>query len=348
MIKRIVLALLALAVTALPAFAADRPVPDPNAPKMKTGMKHMTHEHPEMKRHLMQNPQHLLAMAYHKNLVTFGKALKKVAQQGETVPRDFARAAVTEMRRSATQMEIYHEEAARNLPPDQKAHHDEMAGKMAAHLGGMRTQLAQLEELTKGDRVDSAQVLKALHPLFRGCEGMCREAGMCPEGMHGAVRPGKCGQGRGMECGCGHAGGMPGPGGPGSREMMQERQKMMDEMKAQDAEIARLVDKMNSAPNDLKQSVIADILTRMVKQRAVMSEYMERMQTHVKRHHMEGAALPPSSMQSMDGDDGDSEDADVYDDDAGAMDSDDMDSDGAGVEMNDMNMKNMKDMDTSK
>ena len=348
--RMMLLALLALAVTTIPAFAADDAAPGMNAPGMhEPGMhadQHLMHQDPEMMRQMMQNPQLLLAMAYHKNLVTFALALKKVAQRGETVPRDFARAAITEMRRSADQMDIHHEEAARNLPAEMKAKHAEMAKKMAAHLSEMRGELAQLEELSKGDRIASKELLKHLQILLKGCHDMCGESGMCHHGTSGEAGPCKEGHGKGMDCGCGRGGKMHAPGSEEWGVVMQERQKMMQNMKAQDAEIAKLVDKMNQAPHDQKQAVMADILTRMVKQRAEMNAYMERTQEQMRQHHHgEGGAMQPCSMHRRDGAAENSEDVDAYEGDS-EMDSGDMDSDDAGSESDHMNMKdmNMKDM----
>jgi hypothetical protein len=353
MMKSMILALLALAVSALPTFAADdsapgpRPTPGMHAPDMKGDMKHMMHQNPEMHQEMMKNPKHLLAMAYHKNIVSFGKALQKVAQQGDTVPRDFARAAIVEMRRSAVQMEIYHEEAARAMSPELKAKHGEMAKAMEAHLTEMRTQLTRLEEISKGERINSTELLQSLDPLLKSCAGM-HGKGMHGEGMHRGGMHGKgmhCEgmRGKGMDCCCGQGSKrhMRSGSGEGCRQMMQERQKMMEEMKVQDAEISRLVTKMNSAPNDLKQSVMADILTRIVKQHADMAAHMEKMQEHMKHQHMGGAGMSPCQMQVMDSDAAHSEDADSNDDDSDDMDSDetDDDSDGGSMDMRNMNMQ---------
>jgi hypothetical protein len=67
-------------------------------------------------------------------------------------------------------------------------------------------------------------------------------------------------------------------------EMKQERQKMMAEMKAQDAEIDALVVKMNSAPKDKKLDLLADIITRMVKQRSAMHANMDKMKGTMMDH----------------------------------------------------------------
>jgi hypothetical protein len=378
MMKRFALALLALAVTALPGFAADDSAPHHGAPGMHApGMKPMMPPDPEMKRHMMRNPQHLMAMAYHKNLVNFAMILKKVAQQGDTVPRDFARATVTEMRRSADQMEISHDAGVKSLPAELQAKHAEMAKKMEAHHAQMRSQLDELDKLVKGDRVDSRAVLQHLQLLLKECQGMCREAGACREampgpGMHGGMHggcgdgQGKCaGQGgcmgKGMDCGCGHHQEMGGcghhqkmgcgcghatrgesmPGGPG---MMQERQQMMARMKAQDAEIDKLVVRMNSAGGDQQQGIMADILTRMVKQRAEMAAYLEKMHGHQKRHDRDGAGMAPCMMGNMMGDQNgadESEDADLSEDGAYTPDDQDSGDDDAddSLNMQDMNMQ---------
>ena len=390
--KKMLLALLALAVTVVPVFAADD-----SAPAMKPGMdmgmkpdmKHMMHQHPEMKQHMMQNPSHLLAMSYHKNLVTFAQALKKVARQGDTVPRDFARAAVTEMRRSADQMEINHEAALRSMPADQKEKQAEMAKMMSTHLAEMRTQLAQLEDLTKGDRIDSKELLKHLEALLKGCDGMhrgmhegmgkpgkgmhggcgCMQGGGmrddcmiggamhgdCMHDMHGEGKKGGCMHGEGMQSDCMH--GMQGdcgegmrgkkmrPGGAGGwQEMMQQRHQMMEAMKAQDAALAKMVEAMNRAPKDQKQAIMAEILTKMVQQRAEMDAQLEKLQEQMKGHKP-GGAMPHHMMHGMDSAaDDDSYDSDSEDDmGPDDMDSDDSDSDDAGsnMDMKDMNMKDM-------
>ena len=358
--KKILFTLLALAVTVMPTFAAGEPAPD-----MKPDMKHMMQQHPEMKQ-MMQNPQHLLAMAYHKNLVSFAMTLKKVAQQGETVPRDFARSAITEMRRSADQMEIYHEAALKGMPADQQAKRAEIAKMMSAHLAEMRAQLAQLDDLAKGDRVDSKEILKHLQIILKGCEGM-RHAGMHGEGMHGKGMDCGCMHGKGKhgdcgcrhgegeqgDCGCRHGEGeqgkgmhgdcmhgmggkkMDGAGGEGWQEMMQQRHKMMEAMKAQDAEISKLVDTMNRAPKDQKQAIMADILTRMVKQRVAMDEQLEKLQEHMKHQRPMGAGK-----HCQEGPGSDSDEA--YDSDSDDMNSDmdsDADNDDGDMDMKGMNME---------
>lgn len=283
---------------------------------------------------MMNNPKHLLAMGYHKNLVTFARMLKRAARQGDTVPKDFARAAITEMRRSADQMEIYHEEASRTLPPDVKAQHAEMVKMMAAHLAQIRDELTQLDTLSKGERVDSRQVLQHLDALLAGCGGMSAAAGICGGNQgghgrgHGGAGYGGCrdcgcasGCGCGNGCGDGHHHG--GHGMPQNRDLMQQRQQMMERMKQQDAEIARLVDRMNSAPQEAKQAIMADIITRIVRQHEGMAAHMEKMQGHQQRQMMQGAGAMAPCLEGMPQT---SDDTELGEDDQEGMDDQDFDS----------------------
>ena len=180
--KQILIAIAFLAVTVLPSYADDTKAQDMKEAKMQM-MKH----HPEMMKEMMRNPHHLLMMAYHNNVMTFGHKLKMVAKQGETVPRDFARTAVAEMKRSVEEMERHRAEAMRNMPADVKGHAD-MKKMMDQHLVTVKTHLRELETLAGKDRVPSAEVIKHLE-FMQQCEGMECEM-MHGKGMQGAM-PGK-------------------------------------------------------------------------------------------------------------------------------------------------------------
>lgn len=64
-------------------------------------------------------------------------------------------------------------------------------------------------------------------------------------------------------------------GGPPKKEQMQ--QKMEAEMKAQDAELDKLVADMNAATGDKKVDAIAAVVSKMVEQRKTMHEKMAGM-----------------------------------------------------------------------
>lgn len=166
-LKKIMLAFAAVALIALPAFAADAPPHD-----MKAKKKQMMKQNPEMMKEMMKNPHHALAMAYRMNLVSFGKALKNVAQQGETVPQDFARTAIDEMKRSAELMEKHHTVCLQAMSADMKAKMGDMPQMMDEHMANVKTHLGHLDDLAKNEKIESKDVIKHVDLLFMGCEGM--------------------------------------------------------------------------------------------------------------------------------------------------------------------------------
>jgi hypothetical protein len=78
--------------------------------------------------------------------------------------------------------------------------------------------------------------------------------------------------------------------------MMQMHQKMMDEMKTQDAALTEQVAKMNSAPENEKTAMMADIVTKMVEQRTANNAKMEKMHAQMMQHMMEHMEMGKESM----------------------------------------------------
>lgn len=325
----------ALLMATLPA-AGQGPGPA-QAPAPQVQGRQPMAQHAGLMRAMMHNPKHLLAMSYHKNLVSFARALERAARQGDTVPRDFARAAVTEMRRSADQMEIYHEEAARDLPAELKAQHAAMAKMMADHLTQMRSELAQLDALTKADRIDSRQVLAHLDALFKGCAqmsgGACREGGrFWGGGWHGRQQ-----KGGGPGCGCRECTcpGCRGCSGTGGQRMSQQHRQMVAEFKKQDAEISRLVDQLNRAPKEAQQAIMVDILTRIVRQHEALAPHLTGMAQRQKPG--EAAGNPTLTVPDQEDLDGGADDYGMEDEDfnPGDPDPDDLQQD-EGMEQPDL------------
>lgn len=67
---------------------------------------------------------------------------------------------------------------------------------------------------------------------------------------------------------------------------------MMEDMKAQDAELTE----MNSAPEDKKMSLMAAVITHMVEQRIAMDARMEKMQEERMKHMMEHMQMGKESI----------------------------------------------------
>lgn len=78
--------------------------------------------------------------------------------------------------------------------------------------------------------------------------------------------------------------------------MKEQRQKMHEDMKAQDAELTDLVVKMNSAPEDKKMGLMAVVLTRMVEQRVEMNGRKAKMEEEMMQHMMQHIQMGKQSM----------------------------------------------------
>ncbi|QWV97904.1 hypothetical protein KP005_00985 [Geomonas nitrogeniifigens] len=258
-------------LAALPAFAAG-PAGSPG------GMPQMADAVPgspgyvmkrAMGRQMMRSPEHLLMMAYHRNVANFGRLLYGAAEEGATVPPQLARVAVSEMRRSVEEMEKYRASVAGEVPP-------ELQRMMDEHLVQVKSHLRALEELVRQDRIDSDQVKRHVEPMLAGCGA----PGCAPR----------------MGAGGGWPGGFPGRG------MMMER--MLQKVKGQDAELAALVREMEQAPREKKLDLLAEAVAKMVRQRAEMTEEMER------RHRMMMRRLGPMAPEQMDDSDDDDDSGD--------------------------------------
>ena len=291
MMKRMLIAAAVLVVTVLPVFAEDAPPTEVKDAMPQTMPRH----HEGMMKQMMRSPQHLLMMAYHRNLAAFGRALATVAQQAETVPREFARTAVAEMRRSVEEMEKYRAEAMKGMSAEVKGHGD-MQKMMDEHLVQVKIHLRALEELTKGDRVASKEVMKDLQPILDGCQKM---------GRH--LMPGKgkrCGEGR--QC-----------GEEPCREGMREHGEMMagvlKRMKAGDVEMTKQVAQMKAAPRDRKLDLLADLVAQLVERHAAMTEHLEKMMQYHQKHEKESMLSVTMTASQGEGDDA-GEDGDAGDD----------------------------------
>ena len=78
--------------------------------------------------------------------------------------------------------------------------------------------------------------------------------------------------------------------------MKAQKQKMMEDMKAQDAELTELVAKMNSAPVDKKMNLMAAVITRMVKQQTAMHARKAKMEEEMMQHMMQHMQMGKESI----------------------------------------------------
>ncbi len=80
------------------------------------------------------------------------------------------------------------------------------------------------------------------------------------------------------------------------QKMKEQKQKMIADMKAQDAELTEAVAKMNRAPEDKKMSLMAAVITRMVEQQTAMHPRMAKMQEEMMKHMMQHMQMGKESM----------------------------------------------------
>jgi septal ring factor EnvC (AmiA/AmiB activator) len=113
-------------------------------------------------------------------------------------------------------------------------------------------------------------------PLAAGQQAQPQQAGQHEHGQKpGMEKPG-------MQASC--------------EEMMARHQKMMDEMKAMDARLDGLVQKMNTAQGQAKVDAMAAAVTELVQQRKTMHERMMTMHQGVMGHMMGHMAEGKESM----------------------------------------------------
>ena len=75
------------------------------------------------------------------------------------------------------------------------------------------------------------------------------------------------------------------------QEMKEQKQKMMEDMKAQDAQLTEQLTKMNRAPENKKMGLMAAVITHMVEQRITMDARKAKMEEEMMKHMMQHLSL---------------------------------------------------------
>ena len=131
---------------------------------------------------MMQEPHHVLAMAYKDNLVNFAKALHHEASQTKPMNQEFAREAIAEMKRSFDQMQHHHRDHMKTM--DMKTMDDKMKAKMAdrmkqmdAHHSAIQEHLDALDKEAHTSSPDSKSIATHVAELLKQCDGMSKMHG---------------------------------------------------------------------------------------------------------------------------------------------------------------------------
>ena len=80
------------------------------------------------------------------------------------------------------------------------------------------------------------------------------------------------------------------------KEMKEQKEKMKEDMKAQDAELTEQIAKMNSAPEDKKVGLMAAVITRMTERRMAMDARKAKMEEEMMKHMMQHMEMGKESM----------------------------------------------------
>lgn len=142
---------------------------DATKPGMKAKMD-MSHDHMKM----ANGPHHALAMAYHQNLAAFAKALHEQTMAADPLNLEFARAAVSEMRRSFDQMKQHHQDHMKGMNGDEHAKMAGMMEKMGTRQAEMNTQLTNLEQEIRASKADSKKVSALANQLHKQLGDMAK------------------------------------------------------------------------------------------------------------------------------------------------------------------------------
>ncbi len=80
------------------------------------------------------------------------------------------------------------------------------------------------------------------------------------------------------------------------QEMMEQKQKMKEDMEAQDAQLTEQLSEMNGAPEDKKTDLMAALLTQMVEKRIAMDARKAKMEDEMMQHMMQHMQMGKGSM----------------------------------------------------
>jgi len=137
--------------------------------------KPMQHDMSKMDMSAMMNePHHALAMAYMENIGTFAKALHSQAEGSSPLNAKFARAAVSEIKRSLDQMDEHHGEHMKMMSAEMRSHMAPMMKDMEAHRAMLKDSVSSLEKDVRADQPDAKQVAADSASLLKHLDEMSK------------------------------------------------------------------------------------------------------------------------------------------------------------------------------
>ena len=173
----------ALMFSAVGAVAQDMPHGQMKQPASgkKMDMTKMDMSKMDMSK-MMQEPHHVLGMAYHQNLATFAKALHEQTAGATSVNVEFASAAVAEMRRSFDQMKQHHQGHMQAMSEEMRAKMGTMMEQMETHHTELNTQLTALEQEVQSATPDAKKVSTLAASVLTHLDAMSKMQNGMPAG----------------------------------------------------------------------------------------------------------------------------------------------------------------------
>jgi hypothetical protein len=147
------LMMLSLSVLGATVAAAQTPATPATTPQATTQSK-MAHDQMMM----ANEPNCVLATAYHQSLLVFAKALNQQTVGTTPMNVEFARDAVTEMRRSFDMMKKYNEEYMETVSAEVRTTMTPVMKELETHRADLNVQLKALEKEVALDAPDSKKV----------------------------------------------------------------------------------------------------------------------------------------------------------------------------------------------
>lgn len=100
---------------------------------------------------MMKSPHHAMMMAYRQNVVNFAAALRDMAADSKIFDRDFARAALSEIKRGSEMMDGIHQKHQATMSAEMRQKMAMMMEKMSKDQSAIKEHTVALETLLQSD-----------------------------------------------------------------------------------------------------------------------------------------------------------------------------------------------------
>jgi len=137
---------------------------------------------PQNQMTMVSEPNYVMATAYHDGLNSFAMALHGQTVGAKTVNVDFARAAVTEMRRGYDMMKKYNEAYMKTISAEVRSNTAAMMQELETHRADLNVQLTALEKEVALDVPDTKKVATLATAVQTQLEAMSKLGESNPAG----------------------------------------------------------------------------------------------------------------------------------------------------------------------